>query len=222
MAIFNYVGEISGGKTPKLVKAVFEEQKDIKKGTPMFMHWNKQGVITTNSTGLFSGIAAEDYKYQADELGLNPNFGKGKVSVNISRDSVYTVKPEAIITATGSENYISRFDIAIGEKPPVGLEGAHFILVEKGEGSTNPFETGTVFTVNQVVVYSDDTQYWFFEPTQCCAGDKFIFIPNFGFEGFTFDNAGNPVFDFANKGNTFVLGSDVEKRTVTLKFKETV
>lgn len=220
MAIFNYVGEISGGRTPMLVKTAFKEQKDLKKGTPVFRHFNKNGVVTTNSLGIFAGIVAEDYSYQADELGLNPKSAKGEVSVNVSRDSVYTVKPGAIITSTGSDGYITHFDIAMGEKPPVGVKGAHFILAEKGEGSTNPFEIGKVFALNQIMIYSDDVQYWFFEPTQCCAGDKFIFIPSYGFEGYTFDNAGNLIFDFVNKGNSLVLDSDFEKGTVTLKFNE--
>ncbi len=221
MTKFNYVGELCGDRRPKLIEVNFDDRKNIEKGTPVFTNINVVGV-TTYTTGKFTGVVAENYEQESDELGLNHKAGKNKLLVNVSKDSVYTMKANSVVTATGSDGLIAYFDVPVGNKPPVGLKGAKFILAEKGEGSTNPFEIGEVFTLSQTLIFSEQMEYWFPVALECCAGDKYIFIPSFGFEGLLFDESGDFTVDFAAAGNVFVLDSDAEKRTITLKFKETV
>ncbi len=204
-----------------LVEVPFEENTDIKKGTPVFSHFNRTGV-TTSSSGKFMGIVAEDYTPEKDELGLNPKSGTAKLLVNVSRESVYETDARVVVTVRSSQDRIVYFDIACGERAPAGIKGAKCILIEKAEGSTNPYDVGTVFTIFQTMKGSDGMQYWFDEEPGCCAGDKYLLMPNFGFGNLNIGADGEFTFDFQNQGNILVIGSDAEKRTVTLKFKETV
>lgn len=217
MGIFRYTSDFCGCNKPYITKIKLDENVDVEKGDILYFK-AENGTVTKEklSTAVIAGVCAEDYKAESSEL--VPSYGNGVVSVIVSPGALYRVPAYILCDCVGGERRAVATNIEEAEyKKTEGYIGSKLVLIEKAENSSNPNKIGTVFEVISIVEAGGHSALATDKEVCSCIGDKYIFIPNYGFELFGIDDNGtfSPVFD--ESGALTVIDADATGYTVMLK-----
>lgn len=216
MGIFNYVKDIGGGDMPFVAKIRLSENVDVEKGD--ILYYNDQTKTVTPNKGnlyLVAGVCAATYKAQKSDL--VPYYGCGMVDVIVADGALYRT-PVCFITSDGDYNntVVTTFD-DMEEKKFDDYVGAKLILAEKAENSTNPHLIGTCFEIKDFVGCESKIGLYVGENVSGSKGDKYIFVPNYGFNQLKVDSTGNLNIYFNDtKGRITVVAADENGYTVRI------
>lgn len=217
MGIFNYASELSGCDKPFVATIKLNENVDVEKGEIVyFIEENKRATTVKSMSDKVAGVCAKTYKAKADDL--VPTYGLGMVEVIVSPNALYRT-PACVIedSVGGQSKAVVTGEDNISDKLTEGYVGSKLILKEKAENSTNPNAVGTVFTItgtnvvnNAIGLTTDKTVYG-------CKGDKYIFVPPYGFDLLYTGSKKALGIQFEAEGDVTIVAAD--ETGYTVKFK---
>jgi len=216
MGILKYLSELGGGDKPYIATLTLYENVDVEKGD--ILYFVEENNSVTNNRDISQqvvGVCAEDYKAEPSEF--VPSYGTGKVSVILSQNALYRI-PACIFESPYSGgrnvmmNHIST-EFSIRE----GFAGSKLVLVEKAENSTNKQKIGTVTTIDSIVGDGGYIGFGIDVDMSGSAGDKYMFIPTYGFGLIVLDENGEIDVQFDRQGDFFVVDADKTGITVMLR-----
>ncbi|MBR3995614.1 MAG: hypothetical protein IKI97_10085 [Clostridia bacterium] len=217
MGIFNYVSELSGCDKPFVARIKLNENVDIEKGEIVyFIEENHRATTVKSMSDSIAGVCAKTYKSNASDL--IPSYGLGMIDVIVSPNALYRT-PACVIedSVGGQSKAVMTGHDNITEKDTEGYVGSKLILKEKGENSTNPNAVGTVFNITGTNVVNNIIGLTTDKNVYSCKGDKYIFVPQYGFDLLYLKNANTLDIQFEGDGDFMVVDADETGYTVKIK-----
>ena len=208
--VFQYVGEMSGGRHPMIVKIPVGLPMDVPKGTPLFYDDSIGEIMHFGDKQI--GVTAADYRVIPDEL--DPNAGTYEALINISPDSIYKIQACTLTVHSCSGNTLN----IIAQTCPGALdycEKFKLVLASKSANSTNPNAIGSVLQVTSASCSGTTLSLTCSTAPGACAGDTYYVFPTFGFNYLS--NSYDPVLDLSEAGGYKVLTTDMDEKTYTVK-----
>lgn len=209
MKKYEYVTGINGSKKPYILRMKLSENIDVEKGQIIYYGSNKQIITPTpGTTTVIAGICAKTYKAAPSDL--CPDYGTGMIDVIVSPDAVYKTDPW-IVTDSGSSfgNGILTNVEDFEHKWVNSILGSKLVLIEKGEGSTNKLAIGEEVEIKSIEVENNYITFITSKEINGSANDKYVFVPNFGFDLFSMIND-SWIIDFENRGQLTILEANPE------------
>ena len=214
-SVLQYIGEISGGRHPVTVRMPVDAFAGIDSGTPVFLSETTKDVCLSGSKTV--GVTMSDFKPEPNEL--DPTAGTGEVLVNISHDSLYKMKAQTI-GVTSCSGRVIRTGMDVCEDALHYCKKFTLVLASKGSGSTNPHKIGSVLHVVAASFADLTLSLTCAESPQACAGDVYYVFPTYGFCYFL--NAYEPTLEMGEPGCLFVVDTDLDEKTYTVKLAQPV
>lgn len=206
MTHFNFYSGLCGCNKPFCANIKLSENVDVAKGEILYYDPATRTVTPVKGTlEQVAGICAESYMAKEDDL--CPKYGKGVVSVILSKDALYTVAP--LVVEASADDYEGCVETTMTFSEYLGtcgIDGGKLILCEKAEGSLNTGSVGCEYDVTHVDSDTGMTVYHIDYSGTITKGDKFILALPYGFNSLGLDNEKN--LCFAPNGSFTVISSN--------------
>lgn len=209
MTIFNFYAGLCGCTRPFNAKIKLSENVDVAKGEILYYDPATRTVTPEKGTlETTAGVCAKTYKAEKSEF--CPEYGKGYVSVIISKDALYTTAPIVIEnTSTGSTAVVKTNIEYSDAMANAGLVGAKLVLCEKDDASLNSGSVGCEYEITAVTNDGGKASFAINYSGSMTAGDKYILVPQYGFTMLGL-NAEKELCLSASSGFTVVDANDAE------------
>jgi hypothetical protein len=216
MSVFNYIADIGGGDTPFIVKLKLAQNVDVKKGTALFYNERNKTVVP-NYAGSddIIGVCAADYKATKDEF--CPDSGSGYVDVIVSKNALYSVPACVLKNVCGtpvSENVIETEIPERGEVSSDAFIGARLVLAEKSKYSAHDLSVGDSVKITDVTIYGGVIAFATDYNFMGLSSDKFIFVPEFGFNQLVLNEKGDIMPEGRDDGDMMIIAADENRYVV--------
>lgn len=215
MTKFNYLSDICGSDKAFCARIRLIENVDVEKGDIVYFDETALGVTTKKSDSVVkAGVCAETYKAEASDL--VPANGSGMINVIVSADALYRVAPvilaaEFVVNGNGIKTKLTSSDLS----DITGVVGSKLVLVDKASDSQCGASVGSVHTITSVELASGNVVFKTNTGIKGYDGDKYAFVPPYGFELLDIDSKGELVLQFEKKGSFTVM--DASDKAYVLK-----
>ncbi len=217
MTKFNYLSDICGSDKPFTARIRLIENVDVEKGTIVYYDNNAFAVTPKKgSLDTIAGVCTETYKAAKNDL--VPSHGSGEISVIVSKDALYSVSPIIVTNrGTGKDGKLGTDIGASAITESAGLTSSKLVLVHKAEDSENTAALGTEYKITSAEVVDGFVSFKVEGTIIGSKGDRYAFVPCYGFELINRDANGNLVLGFAEKGDFTVMSATEKGYVVKIK-----